>query len=60
MALAVLRDEFGFGHKRLEQFMCRFDKITNSMINDMCNWEDYRDMLNEEAKLDLHFDFSKI
>lgn len=53
LSLSVLRDEFGFGEKRLNQFKDRFGSITGSLAEGYCSWMDYCEMLKEEANIEV-------
>lgn len=53
MSIAVLHDEFGFGKKRCEQFLKRFNLKTESLIGDMATWSDYIAMIKDEIGIDL-------
>lgn len=53
MTMLTLHDEFGFGQKRLEQFMERFMLKTECINEDYATWKDYQDILNEECKLKI-------
>jgi len=53
LTLAVLHDEFGFGKKRCEQFLRRFNLKTESMMDDMSSWNDYVAMIKDELDIDL-------
>ena len=55
MAMAVLRDEFDFGQKRLERFKERFSKKSRCMENGLINWKDIQEQLAEETKVKSEF-----
>lgn len=50
---AVLRDEFGFGKKRLERFKERFMLKTECLVEDYCTWDDIKESLKEEVGMEL-------
>lgn len=54
MSLCVLKDEFGFGEKRLNQFLDRYAEKTECMADGYVCWED----LQEEMKEKLGKDFN--
>lgn len=54
MSLCVLRDEFGFGEKRLNQFQDRYAEKVDCLNKGYVNWED----LQEEMKEKLGKDFN--
>ena len=49
----TLHDEFGFGKKRIEQFMKRFNDKAECIEKNYCTWEDNMQVLREECKLKL-------
>lgn len=55
MALSVLtlHDEFGFGKKRCEQFMARFNLKTDCLMDDMVKWKEILDIIHEEMGIDM-------
>lgn len=53
LTLVTLRDEFGFGEKRLRQFMKRFDSKTDCLTGDFATWQDMKDILSEECNIHL-------
>jgi len=53
MTMLTLHDEFGFGQKRLEQFMERFMTKVECITEDYATWGDYQDILNEECKMKI-------
>ena len=54
LCAATLHDEFGFGQKRVQQFLDRFDDKAECLCNDYCTWDDYIDVIKEELKLELN------
>lgn len=62
VSLLTLHDEFGFGEKRLKQFMSRFNKKSSCLEETdkgykYADWQDYIDILKDECNLDLSFVF---
>lgn len=53
MSCAVLRDEFGFGTKRMNDFIERFKLKTDCLVNDMLTWNDQIEILKEETGIDF-------
>lgn len=56
MLVAVLHDEFGFGQKRCQQAIDRFNAKAECLAEDYCDWQDYIDMIREELGLTLSID----
>ena len=54
-ALAVLHDEFGFGHERLKRFMERFNTKTGCLAEEYLSWEEQRQILEEETGIKVKF-----
>lgn len=52
LALAVLRDEFGFGKDRLRRFAERFEKKTECLCEEYVNWEDIIENIKEETGIE--------
>lgn len=50
---AVLRDEFEFGRKRIQQFMDRFEEKTECIAGEYCTWMDYIEVLKEETGIEF-------
>lgn len=48
----TLHDEFGFGRKRLEQFIKRFNFKAECIGEDYTDWQDQIDILKEECGLE--------
>lgn len=55
MWLLTIRDELGFGQKRLNRLLKRFDSKTDCLAKGFCTWQDMADVMREETglKLDL-------
>lgn len=53
LTVATLHDEFGFGQKRCQQFIKRFEEKTDCLVDDYCSWEDYIRAIKEELNLTL-------
>lgn len=43
----VLHDEFGFGKKRLKQFMRRYNVKMDGLVGDYVTWADYSKLFTE-------------
>lgn len=41
LSAATLRDQFGFGQKRINEFIVRFNKKAEGIQGDYCSWNDY-------------------
>lgn len=53
LSTAVLRDEFGFGEKRLERFINRFNFKTDCMLEGYVDWVDILADLEEDTGVKL-------
>ena len=52
-AVAVLNREFGFGHDRIERFLCHISWMLETIQNDSSREPRYREWLGERLGLDL-------
>lgn len=53
LALVTLHDEFGFGEKRCQQFMKRFDSKTECLCGDFADWKDMQQILADECNIHI-------
>lgn len=53
MTLATLRDEFGFGAKRLQRYIERFEGKMDCINDDYVTWVDIVDNIEEETGVKL-------
>lgn len=53
MSILTLRDEFGFGRKRAEQFLDRFLFKSECLGDKFLDWKDVHDIILEELGMDL-------
>lgn len=53
MSVMVLRDEFGFGKKRLDQFKARFNLKTECMNDGLVTWADILEAIRDETGIEL-------
>lgn len=53
LSAVTLHDEFGFGQKRLNDFVSRFNLKAECLADDYCTWEDLIQALKEECGLEL-------
>ena len=53
MSCMVLRDEFGFGQKRIKQFFDRFNLKTECICDGDVIWDDFIDALREETGIEF-------
>ena len=53
MSIMVLRDEFGFGKKRLDQFKARFSLKTECMNDGLVTWADILEAIRDETGIEL-------
>ena len=49
----VLHDEFGFGKKRLQQAVERFNLKVDCLCEGYVTWQDYIDTLKDEVDIEL-------
>ena len=56
MTLATLRDEFGFGTKRLQRYIERFEGKMDCINEDYVTWVDIVDNIEEETGVKLSID----
>lgn len=56
IAVATLRDLFGFGHDRLTRFKNVFENKCDCLSMDYCSFEDYQEALNEEVGVNIEVD----
>ena len=54
----VLRDEFGFGHDRLQRVIDRFNLKAECLADEYVTWEDYIQAMKEEVGLDMVIRFN--
>lgn len=50
---ATLHDEFGFGGKRVQQAINRFEEKAECLNEDYCTWEDHIQMIKDEMGIEL-------
>lgn len=53
MNCTVLQDEFGFGKKRIERFIERFNLKASVIAEDYATWDDFKRQLNDELGIEL-------
>lgn len=53
LSVATLHDEYGFGAKRCERFIARFNLKAECLVDDMASWDDYIQAIREELGLQL-------
>lgn len=53
MSIMVLKDEFGFGKKRLDQFKARFNLKTECMNDGLVTWADILEAIRDETGIEL-------
>jgi hypothetical protein len=51
LAVAVLHDEFDFGHKRIKRFCDRYNKKIGCLADGLVSWDDYVDTIKEEIDI---------
>ncbi|MEA4972936.1 MAG: hypothetical protein VB119_07105 [Candidatus Metalachnospira sp.] len=50
---ATLHDEFGFGEKRVQQAINRFEEKAECLTENYCTWEDHIRMIKDEMGIEL-------
>ena len=53
LSVATLHDEFGFGGKRCQKFIKRFNTKAECLVDDMVSWDDYIQMIREELGIEM-------
>ena len=54
LSAQTIRDEFGFGKRRIQRFVDRFNLKADCMCMDLVTWDEMLQTLNDE----VHIDFS--
>lgn len=54
LALSTVRDEFGFGEKRMQRLINRMEKKATCLIGDMATWEDFRETIKKEMGIEVN------
>lgn len=53
LPLIALRDEYGFGHKRMRRYMERYQNTLDAFFKDYLTLEDIAEVMEEEVKIDV-------
>ncbi|WPB28889.1 hypothetical protein [[Clostridium] scindens] len=53
LSVAVLRDEFEFGRKRISRFIERMNLKAECLVDDMVTWKDFTDDIRQDLGIDL-------
>lgn len=53
MMIMTLHDQFGFGKKRCQDFIRRWNLKTDCLATEMFNWADYVQAVKDEIGIDL-------
>lgn len=53
LLIATLHDEFGFGEKRINRAIDRFELKSECLSDDYCTWQDYIETIKEELGIEL-------
>ena len=53
LSIAVLRDEFEFGRKRISRFIERMNLKAECLVDDMVTWKDFTDDIRQDLGIDL-------
>lgn len=59
MTVLTLHDEFGFGRKRIQQFLDRFTLKAECILEDYATWQDYQNIIQKELGFDLNLRWNK-
>lgn len=59
MTVLTLHDEFGFGRKRIQQFLDRFTLKAECILEDYATWQDYQSIIRKELGFDLNLRWNK-
>lgn len=59
MTVLTLHDEFGFGRKRIQQFLDRFTLKAECILEDYATWQDYQSIIRNELGFDLNLRWNK-
>lgn len=59
LSCATLQDEFGFGKKRTQKFIDRFNFKANCLSDDYVLWEEIQEGLKDELGIDLKIRWNK-
>lgn len=54
MSCYALRDEFGFGEKRLNAFKKRFNDYSESLAGGYMTWQEIAEQMKIETKIEFH------
>lgn len=54
LALSTVRDEFGFGEKRMQRLINRMEKKATCLIGNMATWEDFRETIKKETGIEVN------
>ena len=53
LSVAVPRDEFEFGRKRISRFIERMNLKAECLVDDMVSWKDFTDDIRQDLGIDL-------
>lgn len=53
MSVSCIRDCFGIGHKRMQEFLDKFAIRTQCLLDGDINWEDLQEQVKEEINMEL-------
>lgn len=54
MSSYVLRDNFGFGTKRMNRFIRKFNEYTESLVGGYVKWKDIAEAMTAETGIEFH------
>lgn len=59
MTVMCLHDECGFGRKRIQKFLDRFELKAECILEDYATWQDYQNIIHDELGFDLELRWNK-
>lgn len=54
MSSYVLRDNFGFGTKRMNRFIKKFNEYTDNLVGGYVKWKDIAEAMTAETGIEFH------
>lgn len=54
MSSYVLRDNFGFGTKRMNRFIQKFNEYTDNLVGGYVKWKDIAEAMTAETGIEFH------
>lgn len=53
ISVSVLHDKFDWGRVRCQRYIDHVNNLADSLIKDMCTWDDYIQMIKDEMKIEM-------